>query len=94
MSMMVKHTGGEWFYSPEKPAPYGINIASSTGENIAVVHPAESGKEETVVNARLIASAPKMYQALRLAMLSVIPEGSMQYQMAREAIALADGSQS
>ena len=60
-----EHTAGPWFFSPEhRPNHYGCNIAAETGENIATVHNGENDNKETIANARLIAAAPELLEAL------------------------------
>lgn len=60
------HTPGPWLFSPEKtPHHYGVNVGAETGECLAVIHPGETGDAETIANARLIAAAPLMLEALQ-----------------------------
>ena len=90
--MSSKHTPGPWFFDPERhPHHYGCNVGAETGENIATVHPGESGDAETISNARLIKAAPKLLEALEAIIRESdnLPEN--QFQQAAAAIAEAKG---
>ena len=59
----VSHSPGPWEMAG--PVGHGIWIQSESEPNIAAVHGAYTGRG--LANARLIAAAPKMLQALRAA---------------------------
>lgn len=59
--MTTKHTKGPWYVASMGSDPFdqGLVTSEKTGENIAVTYKAE--------NARLIAAAPDMLEALEVA---------------------------
>jgi hypothetical protein len=71
------HTPGPWYVSKRNPrriiesGPRGNTIASC-GENLGVC-----GSEQAEANARLIAVAPEMREALRLALDALKPNASL-----------------
>lgn len=84
---MSKHTPGPWKVINDSvwSVDAGICIVRFAGGNLV---------EESLENARLIASAPDLLEALRMAMCYVSNEGSEEeYQQARAAIAKATGEQ-
>lgn len=55
----MKHTKGEW--------SFGHNVGVYSGNtHIADINPVENGFDETLANAKLIAAAPDLLEALKL----------------------------
>jgi len=74
--MNYKHTRGEWVVNP--PFKNDNKIFISNGENVIAYmahNPSVNIDEEAEANAKLIASAPKLLEALRQFIHSVEHEG-------------------
>jgi hypothetical protein len=102
---MSKHTPGPWMFAPSnsanvaghvvpRPRPDGIGLVT----NIATIRPHKWGAHEVEANARLIAAAPELYEALERTMnwLASYPGGGTMgidgpYEQARAALAKAKG---
>ncbi len=70
---MSKHTPGPWKYSTE-PQPNGCPIIGAQGLMIAMLaHTVKQAdqRETALANARLIAAAPELLEALRVAALAL-----------------------
>ena len=66
----MAHTSGPWFFSPDRPREIGISkghdVAAESGENIAIVLlTSDITSAEVTANARLIAAAPRLLEALQ-----------------------------
>ena len=63
-----KHTAGEWHVDPTAPEAFyqDVNVLRHSGLAVAVaLHNGDIAPAEVAANARLIAAAPAMYEALR-----------------------------
>jgi hypothetical protein len=63
----MKHTKGEWslFYNEQGTYSIGANVDTENQEIIAEVFESDNGSDEA--NAKLIAAAPDMFNALQIA---------------------------
>jgi len=96
MKNTTKHTPGPWHIGM-KPGPI---IYGPSGEQVACLLPAMLDNQENKANARLIAAAPALLEALQVAVLRVElankegdPILSAWLSEARQAIAQATGEQ-
>jgi outer membrane scaffolding protein for murein synthesis (MipA/OmpV family) len=69
MSETAKHTAGEWEASPwSSSVGAGVFAQPDPAENTRMIAAVPGEKEEAEANARLIASAPELLEALRVAL--------------------------
>ena len=87
----TQHTKGPWkFGSSNEDSVYKRNIGGSDGYHVAVASSRED--EEVVANARLIAAAPDLLEALLLFAVENKTHTELErFQVARAAIAKATG---
>jgi hypothetical protein len=73
--MKTKHTPGEWIFNKYTPCDFGVHSIEGRGNDIALVRGTD---EEAEANAKLIAAAPVMLEALQKA-IEVIERLSDEY---------------
>lgn len=92
----MKHTPGPWKYSTE-PQPNGCPIIGAQGLMIAMlahtVNQADQ-RETALANARLIAVAPELLEALKRIRQTGVFVGAIAQEMMDTAIAEAEGEKS
>lgn len=91
--MEHKHTPGPWRFYAE-PQPNGCPIVGTGGLMVAqlahsINHPEQ--RDTAIANARLIAAAPDLLEALR-GVLRVADRATVEFDAARAAIAKATGA--
>lgn len=94
--MKTKHTPGPWSLDPNPATVWIVSSARTTHVAELPQHPSLD-PETTAANAHLIAAAPEMLKALRVAEVALMPddhsEGDLEaLQIVRAAIARAEGS--
>ena len=90
---MSKHTPGPWKYSTE-PQPNGCPIIGAQGLMIAMLaHTVKQAdqRETALANARLIAAAPELLEALKLAQSIIGHPEDAHSKLIAAAIAKAEG---
>ena len=66
----LKITKGEWIYNKYEPCDYGVYSADGDGRDIALVR-SKNTDEESEANAKLIAAAPDLLNALKLLLVAI-----------------------
>lgn len=88
----IKHTPGPWsFYDDSNDGKTNRIEIVAIGKTVARIY--HSVPEEDLPNARLIAAAPELLEAL-IAVVSVADRATVEFDKARDAIDKATGSQS
>jgi hypothetical protein len=97
---MSKHTPGPWVIDDSNPNLVA-RLVNGVYEYVCAVEPSsfsnrECNQEQEEADARLIAAAPDLLEALKMAMLDwenmrVVPPASRPHKAARAAIAKAEG---
>lgn len=89
---MSKHTHGPWKVDTLTVGRYkGVNVETLLGDRIASAGHSPFSLDEKQANARLIAAAPELLEALKMAMPLLI--GSRESEIAKAAIVKADGKE-
>lgn len=90
--MNTKHTPGEWFTCRGVSSIYiEARLRQGVVQEIAACGPTEAGHEQQEANARLIAAAPELLEALQ-AVVAVADRATDEFDRARAAIAKATGA--
>ena len=61
---MTKHTPGPWIHYDDSDAPSHRHVIAAIGKTIAHVYCTKGHEEKDAINARLIAAAPELLEAL------------------------------
>ncbi len=92
---MSKHTPGPWFAKREGFSTVYVEARIGGGwvQEVAACGPTEAGQEQQEANARLIAAAPELLEALQSVLNSCLDSQGLAdaYKQARAAIAKATG---
>ena len=98
---MTKHTKGPWTATKHDQHWVRVNVTIKAGGNTWVAFMPDEDKEERMANARLMAAAPELLEACRMAMMlrqlgGIIPESRVVVdavvEAAEAAIAKAKGA--
>lgn len=89
---MSKHTPGPWFHYDDTPRRIHGHEIAATGKTVARIYCTKGDEAEDAANARLIAAAPDLLEALEWIVNNHFSDPGNMVSVAKEALAKAKGN--